>query len=85
MNWVKTCKLPAIEAIQYEGYLYIELEGLWNALHNSFNFAQMRKVDLHVLDDIPDKSMKSWDLFSKQELIDAIEKCNNLSAQIPTN
>jgi len=27
--------------------------------------------------------MKSWDLFSKQELIDAIEKCNNLSALGP--
>ena len=27
--------------------------------------------------------MKSWDLFSKQELINAIEKCNNLSAPGP--
>jgi len=27
--------------------------------------------------------MKDWNLFSKQELIDAIEKCNNLSAPSP--
>jgi len=83
MNWVKKRKLSAIEAIQYEGHLYIELEDLWNTLHNSFNSAQMREVDLHVLDDIPGKSMKSWDLFSKQELIDVIDKCNNLSAPGP--
>jgi len=69
-----------IEAIQYEGHLYIELEDLWIALHNSFNSAQMHEIDIYVLDDIPNKSTKEWNLFSKQELIDAIEKCNNSSA-----
>jgi len=43
----------------------------------------MREVDLHVLDNIPSKSTRSWDLFSKQELIDAIKKCNNSSAPGP--
>jgi len=80
MNWVKKCKLSAIEAIQYKGCPCIKLEDLWNTLHNSFNSTQMREVDLHVLDDIPSKSTKSWDLFSKQELINAIKKCNNSSA-----
>ena len=80
MNWVKKHKLPAIEAIQYEGWLYIKLEGLWKALHNSFNSAQSQEVDIHVLDKIPSKPKRDWNLFSKQELIDAIEKCNNLSA-----
>jgi len=28
MNWVKKCKLPAVEAIQYEGCPYIRLEDL---------------------------------------------------------
>ena len=37
MNWVKKCKLPAIKAIQYEGCPCIELEDLWNTLHNFFN------------------------------------------------
>ena len=83
MNWVKKCKLPAIEAIQHKGRSCIELEDLWNTLHNSFNSAQMREVDLHVLDNIPGKSTKSWDSFSKQELIDIIEKCKNLFTPDP--
>ena len=80
MNWVKKCKLPAIKAIQYEEHLCIELEDLWIALYNFFNSVQTREIDIHVLDKIPNKSMRSWNSFSKQELIDAIEKCNNLSA-----
>ena len=83
MNWVKKHKLPAIKAIQYEGRLCIELEDLWKALHNSFNSAQMHEVDIHVLDEIPRKLAKEWNLFSKQELIDTLEKCNNLSAPGP--
>ena len=39
MNWVKKCKLSAVEAIQFEKCSYIELEDLWNALHSSFNSA----------------------------------------------
>ena len=56
MNQVKKHKLPVIEAIQYEGYPCIELEDLWNALYNLFNSAQVREVDLYVLDKIPDKT-----------------------------
>ena len=37
MNWVKKQKLPAIEAIQYNSQPYIELDNLWEALHNLFN------------------------------------------------
>jgi len=83
MNWVKKRKVSVIEAIQYEGHPCIELEDLWIALHNSFNSAQMQEIDIHVLDDIPNKSTKEWNSFSKQELINAIEKCNNLSALGP--
>ena len=83
MNWVKKCKLPTIKAIQYEGYPCIKLEDLWITLHNSFNFTQTREVDIHILDDIPDKPTRVWNSFSKQELIDVIEKCNNLSASGP--
>ena len=32
------------------------------------------------MDNIPDKVTKSWAPFSREELINAIEKCNNLSA-----
>ena len=37
----------------------------------------MQEVDIHILDEIPWKLMKEWNLFSKQELIDALEKYNN--------
>ena len=77
MNQVKKYKLPAIKAIQYEGYPCIELGDLWIALHNSFNSAQIREIDIHILDKIPNKPMRSWNSFSKQELINVIEKCNN--------
>jgi len=83
MNWVKKQKLSTIEAIQYEGRPCIKLEDLWITLHNSFNSAQTQEIDIHVLDDIPNKSVKEWNSFSKQELINAIEKCNNLSVPGP--
>ena len=56
MNWVKKRKLSVIKAIQYEGCLCIKLEDLWNAFHKSFNSAQEREVDIHFIDEIPDKS-----------------------------
>jgi len=65
MSWVKKHKLSAIEAIQYKGCSCIELEDFWKALHNSFNSAQMCEVDIHVLDEIPRKLAKEWNLFSK--------------------
>ena len=83
MNWVKKQKLPAIEAIQYEGCPCIELKDFWIVLHNSFNSAQTREIDIRVLNNIPSKSMKEWNSLSKQELIDAIEKYNNSSAPGP--
>ena len=39
MNWVKKRKLPATEAIKYDGSPCLSPESLWNALHNSFNTA----------------------------------------------
>jgi len=40
----------------------------------------MWEIDIHVLDKIPNKPIRSWNPFTKQELINAIEKCNNSSA-----
>jgi len=74
MNWIKKRKLPAIEAIQYNSCSCIELEDLWEALHNSFNLAQ-----IHLLGEISDKEAMSWAPFSKAELINSINKCNNSS------
>ena len=72
INWVKKHKLPAVEAIQYEGCLCIKLKDLWNAFYKSFNSTQERKVDIYFLDKIPNKPT------AKNKLINVIEKCNNL-------
>ena len=52
MNWIKQRKLPAIEAINYDGQPCFTLNSLWNSLHKSFNSAQNRQVDLNILDEI---------------------------------
>ena len=83
MNWVKKCKILAIETIQYKEWPCIELDDLWWALHSSFNSAQLREVNILALNKIPNKPTKVWNSFSKQELIDAIEKCNKSSAPDP--
>ena len=83
MNWVKKCKLLAVEAIQFNRQPCIELEDLWNALHSSFNSAQSCEVDLQLLDKIPDKDTETQTSFAKEELINTIEKCNNSSAPSP--
>ena len=43
----------------------------------------MQEVDIHILDEILRKPTKEWNLFSKQELIDILEKCNNSFALGP--
>ena len=46
MNWVKKCKPSAIEALQHNKWPYIELEDLWQALHQTFNLVQSCQVNL---------------------------------------
>jgi len=41
MNWIKKQKLLAIEAIQFNGQLYIKIEDIWNTLYQTFNSAQI--------------------------------------------
>jgi len=59
MNWVKKHKLPAVEAIQCNGQLCLELENLWDTLYGLFNSAQSCEIDLQLLDEITDKEVKS--------------------------
>ena len=56
MNWIQKQKLPAIEAIQYNGRLYIKLDDLWQALHQFFNSAHNYQVT-DILDEILSKSV----------------------------
>jgi len=83
MNWVKKRKLSAIKAIQYNSCLYIKLEELWDVLHNLFNSAQNQHIDPDLLNEISNKEVTRWPLFSKAEIIDAINKCNNSSTPGP--
>ena len=80
MNWVKKRKLPAIEAIQFNSQPYIKLSDLWSALYRSFNSAQSCQVDIRLLEEIPSKKGLAWAPFFKEELLQAIKKCNNLSS-----
>jgi len=77
MNWVKKHKLPAIEAIQHNSQLCIELGDLWQALHLSFNSAQNYQIDPYLLEEISNKEIIKWILFLKEELLSVIEKCSN--------
>jgi len=74
MNWIKKCKLLAIEALQFNRCLYIKLEDLWQALHQTFNSAQDCQINVHLLDKVPMKSILEWSLFSKEKFRDTIKK-----------
>ena len=83
MNWVKKYKLLAVEVIQFNRWPYIELNDLWNVLYSSFNSVLSHKVNLHLLDEIPNREPVNWISFARKELINTIEKCNNSSAPSP--
>jgi len=83
MNWVKKRKLSATEAIQYNRCLCIQLEDLWEVLHNIFNSAQNWQIDISLLDEVPYKNTLNWLPFSKVELINTIYKYNNSSTSSP--
>ena len=83
MNWVKSRKLPAIEAIKHNGCLCLTPENLWNSLHSSFNTALHRQVDLHSLDEVDRKPPQKWSPFSRCEFKSAISKCNESSSPGP--
>lgn len=83
INWVKKHKLPAIEAIHYNGCSYIELSDLWQALHMSFNTTQNYQIDLDVLEKLESKPVRKWSSFSEEKFMSAIAKCNNTSTSGP--
>jgi len=83
MNWIKKHKLPAIKAIKYNGQPCLEIENLWQALHESFNIAQHQQVDMSILEEFPNKTILQWPPFSKEEFVSAIKKCSNNSNSGP--
>jgi len=83
MNWINRRKLPAIEAIKYNGHLCLSPDSLWKALHDSFNTALNHQVDTNILSEIEHKATSFWSSFSKEEFKQAISKCNNLLSPGP--
>ena len=77
MSWVNKHKLPAMKAIKYNDQPYLTIDNLWNALHSLFNTALHCHVDINILNEIDDKLLSSWNLFSKKEFMRAITNCNN--------
>jgi len=75
MNWVQKKPMPAIETILYENYPCNTLLDLWHALHNSYNSAENKPVNICFLNEIPQTNTIDWPTFSKQEFRDAIAKC----------
>ncbi|KAF5320635.1 hypothetical protein D9611_013769 [Ephemerocybe angulata] len=53
MAWVKERKNPPCEAIQFNGQPCHELSDLWDALHNTYNAASDRAVDVSILNELP--------------------------------
>ena len=83
MNWIKRSKLPAIEAINYNEHPCLTLDSLWNALHNTFNTALNRQVDLNIINKIEHKPSQDWYPFLKEEFKSVISKCSNTLALGP--
>jgi len=83
MNWVKKRKLPATEAIKYNGSPCLSPDSLWNAFHNSFNTALNRQVNVDILNEIEFKPRQIWNSFSKFKFSSAIQKCVDTSAPGP--
>ena len=83
MNWVSKCKLPAMEAIKYDNQPCLSLDNLWNTLHSFFNTALHHQVNISILDEIGNKQVTTWALFSKEEFKIALENCKNLSTPRP--
>ena len=83
MNWVNKWKLPALEAIKFNGWPYLKLNNFWQALHSTFNTAQHYIIDCDVLDELGLFSFLSWTRFTEEEFVSFLIKCNNYSTLGP--
>ena len=83
MNWINKHKLPATEAIKYEGQLYLTPKSTWGVLHAIFNTTLHRQVNTEVLYELSPKPTINWVSFSKEEFRQALTKCNNSSVSGP--
>jgi len=85
MSWVKQYKLPAVEAIRFQGQPCNDLPDLWSVLHQSYNVAADCSIDLSVLDEVPSQATHSWVPFSMLEMQEALKAYSNVSAPGPNH
>ena len=79
MNWVNKRKLPVLEAIKFNSQPCLKLDDLWQALHSTFNTAQLRIIDCDVLDELRLFLSLIWTHFTKEEFISSLTKYNGSS------
>ena len=82
-SWINRQRLPTTKAIKHNGQLCLSPESLWDAMHSTFNTAQDHQTNIKILNEIDHKPTAQWAPFSKEELKQAITKCNNSSAPEP--
>jgi len=69
--------------IKFNNQPCLEINDLWYALHSFFNTALHYSTEEDILDETNSISPSSWDLFSEEEFMNALAKCNNLSTPSP--
>jgi hypothetical protein len=80
MSWVKARKLPAIDAIHYEGSPCNMPAQLWNSLQSTYNSAADRPTSAAINNYILESPPQEWILFTLNELCNSLEACSNTSA-----
>ena len=80
MSQVKQQKLPAVEAIRFQGQPYNDLSDWWRALHQSYNAAANHSINLFVLDEVSSQTTCFWVPFSLLEMQEVLKACSNVSA-----
>src|SRR6185369_2918659 len=83
INWVKPRRLPAVEAISYQGTPCSSSEQLWTALDSTFHAASNREADPSILDEAVSLTTREWTPFSMTELRTAIKGTSSSSSPGP--
>ena len=83
MSWVKQQKLPAVEAICFQGQPCNNLPDLWRVLHQFYNVVANHSIDLSILNEITSQATHSWVPFSLLEMQKVLKAYSNISALGP--
>ncbi|EKM75688.1 hypothetical protein AGABI1DRAFT_14532, partial [Agaricus bisporus var. burnettii JB137-S8] len=77
MPWTRKRKMPAVEAIlDSEGNSCNNEDKLFKTLHNTYNAADNREVDVSSMyKEIEEFEEREWVKFSVQEFHDALKNC----------